>query len=130
MPLITKVIARIVVADLDDAIDFYRTLIDTDAVQRFTFAGIDLAGVGPFLLLAGPGADKVADRAATLVVTDLDLVARRVTGGGGVLREGPTASPNGRRLIAEHPDGAVFEYIEQPADRPTGGGESRDATRP
>ena len=26
--------------------------------------------------------------------------------------EGPAPAPNGARLIARHPDGAVFEYIE------------------
>ena len=31
---------------------------------------------------------------------------------GGQLLEGPAPAPNGDRLIARHPDGAVFEYIE------------------
>ena len=31
---------------------------------------------------------------------------------GGEVVEGPAPAPNGARLIARHPDGAVFEYIE------------------
>ena len=31
---------------------------------------------------------------------------------GGDIVEGPSPAPNGARLIARHPDGAVFEYIE------------------
>ena len=31
---------------------------------------------------------------------------------GGQVIEGPTPAPNGDRLIARHPDGSVFEYIE------------------
>lgn len=31
---------------------------------------------------------------------------------GGKVIEGPAPAPNGARLIARHPDGAVFEYIE------------------
>lgn len=26
--------------------------------------------------------------------------------------EGPAAAPNGDRMVARHPDGSVFEYIE------------------
>ena len=26
--------------------------------------------------------------------------------------EGPAPAPNGARLIARHPDGSVFEYLE------------------
>jgi hypothetical protein len=31
---------------------------------------------------------------------------------GGEIAEGPAPAPNGARLIARHPDGTVFEYIE------------------
>ncbi|MFE5563906.1 VOC family protein [Amycolatopsis japonica] len=113
MPTITKVIARITVEDLDSAVGFYQALAGTAEVQRFTFGGVSLASVGPFLLLSGPDATKVSDRVATLVVTDLDEVLAELARAGGRVREGPTDSPNGRRVIAVHPDGAVFEYIEQ-----------------
>ena len=37
---------------------------------------------------------------------------------GGHILEGPAPAPNGDRLIARHPDGAVFEYIETGEPQP------------
>jgi hypothetical protein len=42
---------------------------------------------------------------ARVFVPDLD-------GAGGQIIEGPSPAPNGDRLIARHPDGSIFEYIE------------------
>lgn len=120
MSNITAVIARIVVSDLDAAITFYRALAEAEHVQRFSFAGVDLASVGPFLLLAGPNAERFSDRTATLVVADLEQVLRHLNDAGGAVLEGPTPGPNGDRLIAKSPDGAIFEYIEAPAHSDTG----------
>jgi predicted enzyme related to lactoylglutathione lyase len=43
---------------------------------------------------------------------ELDPVISGVERTGGQILEGPSPAPNGRRLIAHHPDGSVFEYIE------------------
>ena len=85
-------------------------------MRRFGFGGIELAWVGPFLLLAGD-AKRLApyrDRVASLVIDDIAKVAREITDGGGelMLIEGPMPAPNGARLIARHPDGAVFDYLQ------------------
>jgi predicted enzyme related to lactoylglutathione lyase len=105
------VLARVVVKDLEAAIALYRSISGVDQVQRFGFAGVQLASVGPFLLLAGPDVARFADRVATLLVNDMELVVDAITRVGGELLEGPAPGPNGDRLIARHPDGAVFEYI-------------------
>lgn len=49
---------------------------------------------------------------ATLLVKQLAPVIAEIERAGGQLLEGPSPTPNGRRLIARHPDGSVFEYIE------------------
>ncbi|MGW1108978.1 VOC family protein [Streptomyces sp. NPDC002540] len=91
----------------------YQSLSGADEIQRFTFADVELASVGPFLLLAGAGAARFSNRTATLLVRDLAPVIRAITHAGGHVLEGPAPGPNGDRLIAENPDGAIFEYIQQ-----------------
>ena len=65
----------------------------------------------PFLLLAGNTA-AYRDRTATILVERLPPVIAALEGAGGQIIDGPSPAPNGDRLIARHPDGSVFEYIE------------------
>lgn len=112
MSNITAVIARVMVDDLDEAIPLYQGLSGAEEVQRFAFGGVELASVGPFLLLAGDTA-PYRDRVATLVVRDLEPVLQELARAGGQILDGPAPGPNGDRLIARNPDGAVFEYIQK-----------------
>lgn len=109
--LVTAVLARIYVDDLPAALPLYERLAAQAAPHRFGFRGLRLATVGRFLLIEGAD-DAVRSRTATLVVSDIDAVAEVVSDGGGALLEGPAAGPNGRRLIARHPDGSVVEYLQ------------------
>jgi predicted enzyme related to lactoylglutathione lyase len=99
------------VDDLDPAIPLYQQLAQTTAVNRFRFRDVQLAQVGPFLLLSG-GTARYRDRVATILVRHLPPVIAAIQAAGGHILEGPAPGPNGDRLIARHPDGAVFEYIE------------------
>ena len=110
MANITKVLARVFVCDLDAAIPLYEELAQ-DRAETFGFRDVDLARVGPFLLLAGDTA-AYRDRTATIQVATLAPVLAALESAGGEVIEGPAPAPNGARLIARHPDGAVFEYIE------------------
>jgi predicted enzyme related to lactoylglutathione lyase len=110
MPNISKVLARVFVSDLDDAIPLYEELAQARA-EKLGFRDVELARVGPFLLLAGNTA-AYRDRTATIQVASLAPVLAALESAGGEVIEGPAPAPNGARLIARHPDGAVFEYIE------------------
>jgi predicted enzyme related to lactoylglutathione lyase len=83
-------------------------------VRRFDSRGIELAQVGPFLLLAGtPEAlEPYRNRVASVLVEDVDGIGREIVEAGGELLEGPMTGPKGARMIARHPDGAIFEYLE------------------
>lgn len=111
MTNITGVLARVFVPDLDTAIPLYQELAGAADVRRFAFRDVQLARVGPFLLLAGNTA-AYRDRAATILVSQHAPVIAAIENSGGQIIEGPSAAPNGPRLIARHPDGSVFEYIE------------------
>ena len=117
MSNIIAVLARVVVDDLDEAVPLYQALAGGGPVQRFDFGGVSLANVGPFILLAGPAVAQFANRTATLLVRDLESVVEQVVRAGGRVLDGPGPSPNGVRLIARNPDGAVFEYIQPDAPR-------------
>jgi predicted enzyme related to lactoylglutathione lyase len=110
MANISKVLARVFVADLDAAIPLYQELAEARA-ERFGFRDVELARIGPFLLLAGNTA-AYRDRTATIQVASLAPVLAALESAGGEVIEGPAPAPNGARLIARHPDGAIFEYIE------------------
>jgi predicted enzyme related to lactoylglutathione lyase len=107
---ISQVLARVFVSDLDAAIPLYEELGQARA-ERFGFRDVELARVGPFLLLAGDTA-AYRDRTATIQVASLAPVLAALEAAGGEVIEGPASAPNGARLIARHPDGAIFEYIE------------------
>ncbi|MFF2653332.1 VOC family protein [Streptomyces sp. NPDC058045] len=109
---------RICVPDLEVAVLFYERLTGSRAM-RSEHAGVSVAAVGCFLLMSGPEEELEVLRrvTATIAVRDVDQ-AREVLGGSGArIVAGPIATPAGRNLIAMHPDGAVFEYV----DRRTGG---------
>ena len=114
MSNIAKVLARVVVADLDKAIPFYQALSGAEHAQKFGHGPVKLASVGPFLLLEADGAEGYTNRTATILVSDVAPVVREIELAGGEIIEGPSAGPNGERLVARHPDGSVFEYIATP----------------
>ncbi|MET8943569.1 VOC family protein [Streptomyces sp. NPDC004542] len=105
---------RIYVADLDTAIPFYERLTGGTAM-RFARGGVQVAAVGSFLLMSGPEAELELLRkvTATIAVKDVEEAHRVLTGLGARIIAGPVATPVGRNLIAMHPDGAVFEYVDQ-----------------
>lgn len=105
-----NVIARVFVDDIDKALPLYQRLADSEEVKRFTFRDVELASVGPFLLLCGNTA-PYRDRVATLEVAQLAPVLDALKEAGAEVLEGPAPTPNGQRLIARHPDGSVFEYV-------------------
>jgi hypothetical protein len=110
-PTIVTVLTRVYVSDLDAALPLYRRLAGEPETRRFRFRDVELARVGPYLLLAGDTAGY-RDRTATVLVRDVPSVVAALAETGGETLEGPSPGPSGLRLIARHPDGTVWEYIE------------------
>jgi predicted enzyme related to lactoylglutathione lyase len=108
---IVSVLARIYVDDIEKALPLYEQLSDGEAPQRFDYGEVRLAKVGAFLLVQD-ASDEVRSHAATVNVRDIRQVVDAIRAAGGKLLEGPASGPNGARLIAQHPDGTVLEYIE------------------
>ena len=111
--VVEGVLARVVVDEIDSGLPIYERLSAGSPLRRFNFRDVELAWVGHFLLLSGSAeATQKYQRVATLLVNEIDAAAAIVTSCGGVVLDGPGEAPNGSRMIARHPDGAVFEYIQ------------------
>ncbi|MEV0169953.1 VOC family protein [Streptomyces sp. NPDC050803] len=107
---------RVCVDDLDAAVPFYERLAGGKAL-RFERGGVQVAAVGCFLLMSGPEAELEVLRkvAATIAVKDVDEAHAVLTELGARVIAGPVPTPAGRNLIAMHPDGAVYEYVDRQA---------------
>ncbi|MET7285390.1 VOC family protein [Streptomyces sp. NPDC005573] len=105
---------RICVDDLDTAVPFYESLAGGTAL-RFERGGVRVAAVGSFLLMSGPEAELEVLRkvTATIAVKDVTEAHRLLTDLGAHVIAGPVPTPAGRNLIAMHPDGSIFEYVDQ-----------------
>ncbi len=105
---------RVCVDDLETAVPFYERLAGGRAL-RFERGGVQVAAVGCFLLMSGPEAELEVLRkvAATIAVKDVEEAHTVLTELGARIIAGPVPTPVGRNLIAMHPDGAVYEYVDR-----------------
>lgn len=107
---------RVCVEDLESSVMFYENLTGTRAL-RFERGGVSVAAVGCFLLMSGPKAeiDVLRKVSATIAVPDVDEANTLLTASGAKVIAGPVPTPVGRNLIALHPDGSIFEYVDRNA---------------
>ncbi|MEJ8638353.1 VOC family protein [Streptomyces sp. NPDC006475] len=107
---------RICVDDLEAAAAFYQGLTGTEPM-RFERGGVSVAAVGCFLLMSGPESELEVLRkvTATIAVADVDDAYATLSQAGAQVVAGPVPTPAGRNLIAVHPDGTVFEYVDRKA---------------
>ncbi|WEO94356.1 VOC family protein [Streptomyces sp. FXJ1.172] len=105
---------RICVDDIEAAVPFYERLTGGRAL-RFERGGVQVAAIGSFLLMSGPEAELEILRkvTATIAVKDVEETHRVLAGLGARILAGPVPTPAGRNLLAMHPDGSIFEYVDQ-----------------
>ncbi|MFE1955125.1 MULTISPECIES: VOC family protein [Streptomyces] len=107
---------RVCVEDLESSVTFYEQLAGSPAL-RFERGGVSVAAVGCFLLMSGPERELEVLRkvSATIAVRDVDEAKSVLAASGAQVIAGPVPTPVGRNLIARHPDGSVFEYVDRQA---------------
>ena len=113
MTNINAVLANVRVDDLEAAIPLYQQLSGAEDVSRFPHEDLQQAIVGQFLLVSG-AVDNHPVQVATLLVASMDRAVEALESHGAELLEGPQPGTAGVRLVARHPDGSVFEYVELP----------------
>jgi predicted enzyme related to lactoylglutathione lyase len=106
---------RVCVDDLDAAIAVYERLTNAEAL-RFNNGPVSAAAVGPFILMSGPAGHLEVLRkiTATLAVRDADVAVTELKAVGAEIITGPQPTPIGRSVVARHPDGSIFEYVDRP----------------
>lgn len=107
---------RVCVDDIEAAVGVYERLTGSKAM-RFERGGVSVAAVGAFLLMSGPAAelDLLRKVTATIAVRDVEEAHAVLTEVGAHIIAGPVPTPVGRNLLARHPDGSVFEYVDRGA---------------
>ena len=111
-------------AQLSGTIAFYEELQQMKCEKRISFpqAGVEVAVIGGFILLAGgdKALDPVRHVQVTMTVDSLDAANAWLERHGAVILDAPRDTAAGRNLIAKNPDGLIVEYFE-PAKIRTGG---------
>ena len=107
---------RICVDDLDAAVPVYERLTGAEAL-RFAHGSVAVAAIGPFLVMSGPAEelDVLRRISATLSVDDLTVATQDLQAVGADILVGPQRTTIGRSLVARHPDGTIFEYVDRPS---------------
>ena len=112
---IKKIVNRIYVNDLEKAVPFYEELFQTKAT-RFNYwsKGLDIAGIGDFLLVSGSddALALVRDAAICFVVDDIHAFKSWLLNNGAVVRQDINQDFSGYSMIVQQPDGAVVEYVQ------------------
>ena len=105
---------RICVDDLEASTAFYERFTGATPL-RFERGGVSVAAVSCFLLMSGPESELEILRkvTATIAVKNVDDAYESLTRVGARILAGPVPTPVGRNLIAVHPDGSVFEYVDR-----------------
>ncbi|MBG1265783.1 VOC family protein [Nostoc sp. WHI] len=115
---ILKVLTRVYLnpIDLDEAIAFYEDLFTEKCWLWFQYseAGLELAGVGSILLIAGSAETLSPFKSiqATFLVDSLNDFREALTQQGAVILAEPNKVPTGINMRAMHPDGTIIEYVE------------------
>ncbi|KLU63321.1 glyoxalase-like domain protein [Peptococcaceae bacterium CEB3] len=113
---ILKTLIRVYVDKLDSALLFYEKLLGTKAEMRFAYPEVhlELATVGDILLIAGSNETLKPFRntKATFLVDSVQEFKSCLEQTGAKIIRGVKEVPTGRNMTVEHPDGAIFEYVQ------------------
>ena len=115
---IIKVLTRVYLkpTELDDAIAFYENLFTEKCWLWFEYSetGLELAGVGSILLIAGSSEviSPFKKTTATFLVDSLNDFRELLIEQGAVIITEPNQVITGMNMQAIHPDGTIIEYLE------------------
>jgi predicted enzyme related to lactoylglutathione lyase len=110
---ILRTYGRLWVDDLDQALPFLRELVGREPDLQFAFDNVKAAAIGNLLVIDVPQEERSRyPGTATVVVSDLDELTRKLTAHGGQITVPESRSETGRFLYARHADGAEVEYVE------------------
>lgn len=113
---IEMILARLYCDNLDKSIDFYEKLFGYKIQSRFNLPGnsIELARIDNLLLIGGNETDlkEIRKTNATYLVDSIDAFRTFLIENNGKILRDKTIVPTGWNMTAQHPDGAIIEYVE------------------
>jgi len=113
---ILKTLIRVYIDDLGPSLSFYESLMCTKFNSRFSYPEmkLELATVGDVLLIAGSeeALKPFQHTNGTFLVDSVEEFKEFLEQRGGKTISGIKDVPTGRNMTMQHPDGAIFEYVE------------------
>lgn len=114
---ILKVFSRIYVDPLNlyTHIKYYENILDAKCKMIIEHpAGLELAAVGPILLIAGSEKDlkPFKDTQLTFLVDSIQEFQEELDKNGAHILSEPKEVPTGMNMRVLHPDGTIVEYVE------------------
>lgn len=102
--------------EMENTLSFYENLTGVKCALRFNYSekGLELAQVGPFLLIAGSKENLAhfRDTTVTFLVDSVDEFRNFLVQNGSTILEEPKTVPTGINMRVKHPDGLIVEYVE------------------
>ncbi|PEA83126.1 hypothetical protein [Bacillus pseudomycoides] len=109
---ILAVVPRVYVSTLQPHLDVYKVLLKQEAPHKFQINQTHVARFSNLLLIADEN-NVITNQVAVTIVTDsIQDIKQFILQKDGDILVDPSFVPTGLKMIARHPDGNVFEYIE------------------
>ncbi len=113
---VKKILSRIYVHDLDQAVEFYEKLLNTECTMKLDYKQVNLvlAQVGDILILGGTdeALKPFSDTKATFLVDSITEFRDFLIKNGAMVIRDLKEVPTGTNMTVKHLDGTIVEYVE------------------
>jgi predicted enzyme related to lactoylglutathione lyase len=113
---IKKILYRIYVNNLEEALEFYEKLFNEKCSMRFEYkeVGLELAQINTLLIIAGSDNElkPFRDTLMTLLVDSINEYRSLMVSSGATILRDIQRVPTGFNFTAKHKDGSIVEYVE------------------
>lgn len=113
---VKRILTRIYVNEINQAVDFYERLLNEKCSIRFEYreVGLDIAQINNILIIAGSeeSLEPFKNTSATLSVDSIDEYKEFLLGNGASILKDKQQVPTGFNMTIKHKDGTIIEYVE------------------
>jgi predicted enzyme related to lactoylglutathione lyase len=114
--IVKEILNRIYVNDMEMALTFYENLLNQKCKSRFRYTevNLELAQVGPFLIISGSEAALEPFKATsiTLLVDSIYEFKKYLLDNNSEIIRDIKEVPTGMNMTVKHNDGTIVEYVE------------------
>jgi predicted enzyme related to lactoylglutathione lyase len=114
--IVRKIMTRIYVNEINQAIDFYEKLLGEKCSMRFEYheLGLELASINNILIIAGMDKSLAPFKStsATILVDSISEYKEFLLRNQAEIIKDIQRVPTGFNMTVKHKDGIIFEYVE------------------